>query len=159
MPDANREKPVDPRGLAVKQHRWKPGESGNPTGRPKDLKIIKDLAKSHSKEAIMTLIAIMNDTSQKAVSRIAAANSVLDRGYGKVSQEVVIKGTGNNGQIQMEHMARVLETDELQEYRKMLLKANTAIIEGTVSAVLGDDDETVIEAEAEPEQDDLGEYE
>ncbi len=162
MSDANSQKPAEGKDKPLIPHRWKPGESGNPTGRPKDLKIIKDFAKKNSLNAVRVLIEIMNDVSQKAVSRIAAANGVLDRGYGKPSQEVIVKGTGKDGQIEMSHMAVALSTDELQEYKKMLLKANTALIEGAVSAGLGDSDDMIIDIEPEPsnsEDEDLSGYE
>lgn len=156
-PNSNSEK-----SKAHKAALWKPGQSGNPGGRPKDLRIIKNFAKSKSMDVMRMLYDIAMDTTQKAVSRIAAGDILLNRGYGKVSQEVVVKGTGNNGQIEMSHMAVALSTDELQEYKKMLLKANTALIGGAVRAGLEDNDDTIIDIEPEPsnnEEEDLEGYE
>lgn len=48
---------------------------------------IRSLARSHTEEAIKTLVGIMrNGTTEPA--RVAAANSVLDRGWGKAVQHI-----------------------------------------------------------------------
>ena len=69
-------------------HRFKPGQSGNPGGRPKDVGPIKELAKQHTEEAILTLVKGLNFKGERA--RIAAAEALLDRGWGKPSQHIEI---------------------------------------------------------------------
>ena len=59
------------------------GTSGNPGGRPKVVGGIRDLAREHSADAIRTLAGIMNSPKEDARARVAAANSLLDRGFGK----------------------------------------------------------------------------
>jgi hypothetical protein len=63
---------------------WKPGQSGNPGGRPKELREIAQLSREHSKEAIERLVFWMRSDNPKAST--AACNAILDRGYGKPSQ-------------------------------------------------------------------------
>ncbi len=109
--------------------RWKKGESGNPGGKRRDHSAVKELARKNSRTALLVLISIMKDRGQKAVSRIAAANAVLDRGYGKVAQEVQVKGTGDKGQIEIQHMTKALSTDELYNMRAMLTKVGAVVIE------------------------------
>jgi hypothetical protein len=58
--------------------------SGNPGGRPKENDELKDLAKEHTKEAIDRLVFWMRSDNPKA--SVSAANSVLDRGWGKSPQ-------------------------------------------------------------------------
>jgi hypothetical protein len=46
------------------------------------------LARSHTTDAIETLVAAMNSDSAPWGARIAAANAILDRGWGKPEQTV-----------------------------------------------------------------------
>jgi hypothetical protein len=64
------------------------GVSGNPGGRPKVLGDVQELARQQSPEAINTLATIMQDQKAAPAARVAAANSLLDRGYGKPAQPI-----------------------------------------------------------------------
>ncbi len=62
---------------------WKPGVSGNPTGRPKEtpeLHEIRLLARGHAPEAIRRLAALIHSPHEQVSLR--AADLVLTRGYG-----------------------------------------------------------------------------
>ena len=43
---------------------------------------IRDLARSHGNAAVKTLVDIMEDDDAKASARVAAARSILERGFG-----------------------------------------------------------------------------
>jgi hypothetical protein len=73
---------------------FQPGQSGNPSGRPKENAEVKALARQHAAAAIETLAAIMQDSLSPPPARVAAANSLLDRGFGKPVQEVSGPGGG-----------------------------------------------------------------
>jgi hypothetical protein len=71
--------------------------TGNRKGRPRKedtiekIKItwdVKQLAREKSREAIETLVEIMGDKTAGAAVRVTAANSILDRGYGKAVQQI-----------------------------------------------------------------------
>jgi hypothetical protein len=66
---------------------WPPGRSGNPGGRPGGVAEVRELARTHTAEAIECLLKEMRhgDTSH---ARIAAANALLDRGHGKATQPI-----------------------------------------------------------------------
>jgi hypothetical protein len=65
---------------------WKPGQSGNPSGRPKVYKDIQELAKVHTPAAIAALVLSLQDER----TRVPAAVALLDRGWGKPSQSLDI---------------------------------------------------------------------
>lgn len=62
------------------------GQSGNPSGRPKVVGALKELARVHTEAALDTLVKGLKSESEMA--RLTAANSILDRGYGKASQHI-----------------------------------------------------------------------
>jgi hypothetical protein len=61
---------------------WKPGESGNPGGRPKEVKELKALAREHTPEALQELIRLATGAKREE-TRLGAIRELLDRGYGK----------------------------------------------------------------------------
>lgn len=62
---------------------------------------IRSLARGHTEGAIATLASIMHATDAPQAARVAAANSLLDRGWGKAPQPV--DGDGEGGAIQLVH--------------------------------------------------------
>lgn len=68
------------------------GKSGNPGGRPKvlleDGRSLTEIAKSHTLEAVETLVTVMRDASVKVSTRVHAATAILDRGWGRPHQTV-----------------------------------------------------------------------
>ena len=76
---------------------FRPGQSGNLTGRPKRPATIEarrifqdvaDAARERTQEAIDVLAAIMKDPKAPAAARISAAQAILDRGHGKPAQAI-----------------------------------------------------------------------
>jgi len=57
---------------------FKPGQSGNPGGRPKG---IAAKAREHTDKALDVLVAALEDDDAKV--RISAAKEIIDRGFGK----------------------------------------------------------------------------
>ncbi len=65
---------------------WKPGQSGNPKGRPPVDVHVRDLARAHTEEAIAALVAVATDPAQRGSDRTAAAVALLDRGWGRPTE-------------------------------------------------------------------------
>jgi len=77
---------------------FKPGQSGNPGGRPKlppEIVELRDLARKHTTEAVLAITAVMNDEKAPASARVSAAAEVLDRGWGRATATVenIISGS------------------------------------------------------------------
>ena len=68
------------------------GQSGNPGGRPKVIAEVKELARARTGDAIETLVSIMSNPKAAPAARVSAANSILDRGYGKPPQHITGEG-------------------------------------------------------------------
>lgn len=49
---------------------------------------IRSLARSHTEAALNTLVGIMNQSEAAPAARVQAANSLLDRGWGKAVQPI-----------------------------------------------------------------------
>ena len=71
---------------------FKLGKSGNPSGRPKVVAEVRDLAREKTPKAIETLSAIMEDVGAPPSARVAAASALLDRGWGKAPQTIKHEG-------------------------------------------------------------------
>ena len=67
---------------------WRPGQSGNPHGRPKIIAEVRDLARQYTADAMDVLTGIMNDPKAPSAARVSAASAVLDRGWGKPGQAI-----------------------------------------------------------------------
>ena len=72
---------------------FKKGQSGNPKGMPPKWPRIAELTKVHTENAVAVLAEIMMDPENKAGERIAAAESLLSRTYGKPRATVDLNST------------------------------------------------------------------
>ena len=88
-------------------HKFKKGQSGNPKGRPKlpDLKEAMANALAEEKDGKTALEAILAAMRAKAArGDVRAAEFLLDRGYGKATQDINMKNEGTT-----ELVIRVIE--------------------------------------------------
>jgi hypothetical protein len=81
---------------------FKKGQSGNPGGRPKALIEVQALAREHTSKAIARLVKIVEDDTAPHAAAVAAANSLLDRGWGKPPQALHHTGE-DGGPVQVQH--------------------------------------------------------
>ena len=67
---------------------------------PRAITEIRSLARSHTRTALNVLVGIMRSNDATAAARVAAANSILDRGWGKATQQIA---GDPNGPIELVH--------------------------------------------------------
>ena len=73
---------------------FKPGQSGNPSGRPAQLREVVDLARQHTPEALQRLVFWARSDHPSASPK--ACEVLLDRGWGKPMQPN--EHTGKDGE-------------------------------------------------------------
>lgn len=74
--------------------------AGRPAGAVnKSTDSLKTLAREYTEEALEALVGILRDGESEA-ARVSAANSILDRGYGKAS--TVLNGDEDGGPVRIE---------------------------------------------------------
>jgi len=66
----------------------------------KSLTEIRSLARSHTEAAINALLSVMNQPESPPAARVSAANSILDRGWGKPAQPIE---NGEDGAFELIH--------------------------------------------------------
>jgi Family of unknown function (DUF5681) len=73
--------------MAARRGVWQPGQSGNPKGRPSIKGEVETLARTYTVEALETLADLMRNGASDNV-RMAAANALLNRGWGLPRQAI-----------------------------------------------------------------------
>lgn len=74
----------------VLPHRFKPGQSGNPSGRPRVHKSVRDKALAHAEHALDRLAELIDSDDERIA--LAACIAILDRALGKPKQPIVDGG-------------------------------------------------------------------
>jgi len=95
-------RPGSPFAKARGNPNWSKGVSANPGGRPKGWQEIERLAREKSTDAILTLDAISKNEDYPPNARVAAANSILDRGWGRPKQSVDLTTELNIPQLHLQ---------------------------------------------------------
>jgi hypothetical protein len=67
---------------------------------PKAVMEIRSLARSYTRSALNTLVGVMRSNEATPAARVAAANAILDRGWGKAPQAIE---NGNDGALELIH--------------------------------------------------------
>ena len=66
------------------------GRPRGPNGRGAAFKQLRELARSHTEQAVLKIVNIMNKSKDERLC-LACANAILDRGFGKPREEQVVE--------------------------------------------------------------------
>lgn len=72
------------------------------------------MARSHTQTAINTLVGIMEQTDAPPAARVAAVNSLLDRGWGKAAQPI-IGGDDGDPPVKITRIELVAASDDSKD--------------------------------------------
>lgn len=113
--DSNREKNTETRNPNLAPM-WKPGQSGNPGGRPKGSSLTKRLRQAlDANDGKLAEIVVKVLLREAAKGKYQHLREVLDRVDGKVVQRVELNATVQQAQDQFIQAAeRVLEPEQLR---------------------------------------------
>lgn len=67
----------------------RPGSGRKPGKVSKAKRDLADMAKDHAENALQVLAGIMNNSAEASSARVAAANALLDRAYGRPPQSLI----------------------------------------------------------------------
>ena len=96
----------------------------------KALTEIRSLARSHTRTALNVLVGVMRSNDATAAARIAAANAILDRGWGKPPQAIQ---NGDDGALELIHrIERVIVHPENPDSKDLRAAAGPIGLQGRV---------------------------
>jgi len=72
---------------------FRPGQSGNPKGRPPKSHCARDIAAKHARKAFRALSEVLSDKEAPPAARVSAASQILDRAFGKAPQSLEVTQT------------------------------------------------------------------
>lgn len=71
---------------------FKKGQSGNPSGKPKAVLEIVELARANSKLAFEKIVWLVKNSKEER-TMLAAAQEILNRAWGKPAQAISLEGS------------------------------------------------------------------
>lgn len=93
-------------------HAWKKGQSGNPAGRPKRSIDLMAKASQFDDEVLNLYVSIIRDPKAPRRDKLTAAQALLDRGFGKPGQSIMLQGDAEKpvvtAQLSREQMEAVV---------------------------------------------------
>lgn len=79
---------------------FKPGESGNPSGRPRVPAELVARCREVTDEVVTFWIETMRNKEERTTERLRASENLMDRGFGKAAQN--INANVNDGRLQVD---------------------------------------------------------
>jgi hypothetical protein len=127
--EAGNTAPENRRRSPPEHTRFRPGQSGNPGGRPKKERAAVELAQSHAEKAIATLAECLTAEDAPWPSKISAASEILDRGFGRAPAS-----------LDVNHKLGISE--EFEQFIRQLTGRPSKVIEAQVEEISNGSQET-----------------
>ena len=91
---------------------WTKGmKSPNPGGRPKGAGLVRELAQTYTEDSIKALAAMMKNKRTPPSVRVSAAQTLLDRGWGRAPQYLEVEDKGLRGVLEGMHHEKESDTE------------------------------------------------
>jgi hypothetical protein len=100
---------------------------------PKAVTEIRSLARSHTRAALNVLVAVMRNTKATPPARVAAANAILDRGWGKPTQAI---GNDENALELIHRIELRADFQHLRRWRKSVEQAQGFTFKAAISIIV-----------------------
>jgi hypothetical protein len=101
-----------PKGNRTGKGCFQPGQSGNPEGRPKIVKHIRELLQEQVEKNIEALVAMRDAKDTKDSDRIACIKELNDRALGRAPQAVEHSGAIGSGNGPDEHKPDIADLNK-----------------------------------------------
>lgn len=126
---------------------WKPGQSGNPKGRPPEGYTIAELARAITRDgqipiAFLADVCLGKVPGAKVTDRVLAANSLLDRAWGRPIQAVA-HGGPDGGAIPVALLG-ISEMSDAELVELIRRGMRSVVVEGTTVAVVDSDEKAAL---------------
>ncbi len=124
---------------ALEKFKWKPGQSGNPTGNAPVARELRKAFRSYSYVALNILLDLL--TCDEPATRFRAAEAILTRGFGK-GEAVVPEDKEDEGPQASDAGATynwsLLTNDEWRRFKEIQTEMKGLLAKATVKTVAGE---------------------
>lgn len=129
---------------------WKPGQSGNPSGRPKLVRELVEFARAECEASLILIQSVRDDLTQEMDLRIECAKELLNRGIGKPgAMEMEPPDTGKSPEERVAWLK--LHPEAVAEMQRILSQVLTQPLSDTAPQLSGPNTHSSLDAEPSDE--------
>ena len=127
--------PTGNRGTVENLIPWKPGQSGNPSGRPKGIaRQARDLINNDPSRLLNVFLEAAEDPKAKLSDRLIAAREYLDRAYGKAPAYAPMEGDGDPLELIDRRISKLVDELAARRQGEALVSTDAGAMEAASQA-------------------------